>query len=585
MNDTPTKSRLCKFKRVVIVLSALSLLLAAIVLTPFLLTTPLARLALRQIFPAHTPSIGSAALSPWGALVLRDLALHDTGVLAQQPLITASEVRAEFRWVELLSLRIRRVSAPDVIVYARSNGPLQLSLLPLVFRSSPDSPLAEFGYGAVSLQIDTLTVQGLVRVESVRGLTSTNANLPLALDMTVSGDRMAPARQFRLTVGETQSWPGKISEKPSRPAPELAPQIDATFGLRAEVDTQPLAGNTSKMACRLVIRHAAFMIEAATLRRYVARLPVALHGPLDASFAALDVTGLITPEPEKALKFNGDMRLQDLSMRLPANGAHVFALERLTVAGRVESRLDRWTPAALSVRNGVLQWATLAYSNNTVNNLDASWRIDKHVVMVDQCAAQIFGGRLDGSLAWDLVASALPRCDFQIKNINIHEALANLSPEYVDAEGEVSGSLHVASSPETALSGFVALTFDKPGVLRIGEIEEIKQMLVGNFGLDLANLAMRDLRQYPFQSGRLYLESVGENSEVKIHFVRQPRTEADVTPPRKEIINGKEVWVGSLIVPTIDMTIPITGKSLAEILSLASGVHPLSEAASEQPGK
>lgn len=126
------------------------------------------------------------------------------------------------------------------------------------------------------------------------------------------------------------------------------------------------------------------------------------------------------------------------------------------------------------------------------------------------------------------------------------------------------------------------LAFDGPGVLKIGEIQEMKQMLAGNFGTDLAQLAMHDLQHYPFTEGKLYLESLGGNSQLKIKFVRQPRTKADKTPPRKEIINGKEVWLGSLIVPTIDMTIPITGKSLADILSMASGVHPILGAVGEQ---
>ena len=85
--------------------------------------------------------------------------------------------------------------------------------------------------------------------------------------------------------------------------------------------------------------------------------------------------------------------------------------------------------------------------------------------------------------------------------------------------------------------------------------------------------------------GRVYLESEGRDSQLKIKFVRQPRTDVDVRPPHKQIINGQEVWVGSLIVPTIDMTIPITGKSLAEILSMVSGVHPVINAAGEQPGQ
>jgi hypothetical protein len=159
--------------------------------------------------------------------------------------------------------------------------------------------------------------------------------------------------------------------------------------------------------------------------------------------------------------------------------------------------------------------------------------------------------------------------------------LANVSPEHIDAEGNASGFLQLTRSPEGALSGYVDMAFDGPGILKIGEIEEVKQMLVGNFGLALANLAMRDLKQYPFREGGLALESSGENSQLKIKFVRQPRTRADVKPPHKEVINGTEVWVGSLVVPTIDMTIPITGKSLADILSMVSGIHPLIEVVGE----
>ena len=85
----------------------------------------------------------------------------------------------------------------------------------------------------------------------------------------------------------------------------------------------------------------------------------------------------------------------------------------------------------------------------------------------------------------------------------------------------------------------------------------------------------------PF-AGCLHLESAGVNSELKIFFVRQIRTAADRTPPRKEIINGKEIWVGSLVVPKIDLTIPIAGKSFAEILSMVSGFHPLIESVRKQ---
>ena len=54
------------------------------------------------------------------------------------------------------------------------------------------------------------------------------------------------------------------------------------------------------------------------------------------------------------------------------------------------------------------------------------------------------------------------------------------------------------------------LDFEGPGMLRIGEIEEVRRMLVGNFGLDLANLALDDLKRYPFKEGRLYFGELGQ---------------------------------------------------------------------------
>jgi hypothetical protein len=227
----------------------------------------------------------------------------------------------------------------------------------------------------------------------------------------------------------------------------------------------------------------------------------------------------------------------------------------------------------------------VSYGNNAVTNFDAAWRIDSHLLSTDHVVAQIFDGRISGAPSIDLVTHATDRCDLQIKSIDVHKALANVSPEHLDAVGIASGALHLALSTQGALSGNVDLTFDGPGTLRIGQIEEVKQMLIGNFGLDMANLAMHDLEHYPFREGTMHLESIGENSELKIKFVRQPKSAADVISPHKEIIGGQEVMVGSLVVPKIDMTIPITGQSLAEILSIVSGVHPIIEAANPKPGE
>jgi hypothetical protein len=352
------------------------------------------------------------------------------------------------------------------------------------------------------------------------------------------------------------------------------------------VDTPiPIGATTSIAIDRLNLTNATTSIDADAIGRYTGKLPAELEGSIDSNLASLSVSGRMNWRRDAAMWFSGDISLQDLSVHSPPAGKNPISVDKLAIAGTIETPIDRWEPASVKVRGGVTRWAALSYGNNAVTNFDAAWRIDSHLLSTDHVVAQIFDGRISGAPSIDLVTHATDRCDLQIKSIDVHKALANVSPEHLDAVGIASGALHLALSTQGALSGNVDLTFDGPGTLRIGQIEEVKQMLIGNFGLDMANLAMHDLEHYPFREGTMHLESIGENSELKIKFVRQPKSAADVISPHKEIIGGQEVMVGSLVVPKIDMTIPITGQSLAEILSIVSGVHPIIEAANPKPGE
>jgi hypothetical protein len=505
--------------------------------------------------------------------------------LAQRPLVTARQVNVAFGWAAVLSRQIRRIHADDVTVYARPNSPSPLWPLDLFFERSTSSPPAEPTRGTLPIWIDTLKVQGSIHLGPIKGFVSARADWPLALHMTMSGDRMNPSRQFRLAIGETQQLPEEIPAKPSVAAPKPDPWAEASFALLTDIETQPAAGGTRVVVHRLTAKQAGLAIEADILRQYTTKLPADLHGPVDIDLGALDVSGVISPGRGDAMGFSGHIRLQDLSVRSPAGGKLTYALDRLTAAASVELPFYPWTPGALKVRHGVMQWATLSYNGTALNNLDASWHLDGRSLMLDRFAAEIFDGLISGSLAWDLGTHAMPRCDVQMESINMHAALANISPEHLDMEGTASGSLQLVLSEEGELSGALDLAFDGSGILRIGEIGEVKQMLVGNVGLALAALALQDLQRYPFEEGRLHLKSLGKHSELQVKFVRQARSEADVTPPHQEIINGQEVWVGSVVVPTIDLTVPITGKSLAEILSIVAGIRPLREGVSEPHGK
>jgi hypothetical protein len=156
----------------------------------------------------------------------------------------------------------------------------------------------------------------------------------------------------------------------------------------------------------------------------------------------------------------------------------------------------------------------------------------------------------------------------------MHRVLANVSPEHLDAEGRASGAVTVAAGDRDDLSGRVELAFDGPGILRIGEIQQVREMLAARLGPDLAERVLADLRHYPFRTATFQLESQGTDSQLELHVTRQTRTTADRRPPRDEVIGGKAVSVGSVVAPSIDLTVPITGKSLAEILSLVVGLSP-----------
>jgi hypothetical protein len=302
-----------------------------------------------------------------------------------------------------------------------------------------------------------------------------------------------------------------------------------------------------------------------------------MHGPVTASLKAFDLVGTIGSPAKHTMRFIGSIRVQDLTGRSATGVNRSFELDRMRTAARIDSPL-RWDPSTLAAHDGELHWSAFKYGNNSVDDLDASWRIEDSLVIIDRMTAQMLAGRITGTPTLNLVTHAMPHCDLQISRVDMHAALTNIVPERLDAEGTASGSVHLGVSEEGELSGKVDLAFDGPGTLKIGQIEALKQKLAGSFGADMANLAMHDLEHYPFKEGSVQLQSAGENSELKIRFIRQPRGAADKMSPRKEIINGREVWVGSLVVPTIDMTIPISGESLAEILSMAGGFHPLIQA-------
>ncbi len=436
-------------------------------------------------------------------------------------------------------------------------------------------------HGSLAIEADALRQFVATLPRELKGrIDASIANLSASgeLNLVDQAPGTGPGARLGERLSASLAFAGVRVRAPGKSHPVLS--FDDLSGA-VKIDTPiPLGAATSIAIDHLKLVNATTSLDADTVRSYTTKVPADLHGIIESKLDSLSLSGRIVNLGDRpAMGFSGDINLQDLSVHSPPGAQHAITVDGLTVAGKVETPLDRWAPDSVKVQSGLTRWATLSYGDNAIANFDASWRIDNQKLSADHVGAQIFDGTIAGAPSVDLVTYAIDRCDLQLKGIDVHKALVNVSPEHLDAVATASGSIHLAMSANHDLSGNVDLTFDGPGTLRIGQIEEVKQMLVGNFGLDMANLAMHDLEHYPFREGTMHLESAGENSLLKIKFLRQPKSAADVISPHKEIINGQEVTVGSLVVPKIDMTIPITGRSLAQILSIVSGVHPIVQAA------
>jgi hypothetical protein len=139
---------------------------------------------------------------------------------------------------------------------------------------------------------------------------SVSADSPLALQMTMSGHRVDPARQFRMAIGESRQSEG-IPETPAVAATEPAPSGDTASGLLMEVKAQPAAGGMRVVVHRLAARQAALMIQADTLLQCWTALPHKIQAHIEtksrslSASAEVDLQGTANGEVVGRLAFAG----------------------------------------------------------------------------------------------------------------------------------------------------------------------------------------------------------------------------------------------------------------------------------------
>ena len=334
MSDAPVTGRL---RRLGWVAAALLLVLAAVLLAPFLLTTQLVRLALERSFPDSSPHVGRATLGVSGTLVLHDLVLHDTGALAHQPLLSVHEVDATFGWTELISRRIRRVRAEGVVVHAGANATSLLALRNLI-SARPGSPVAS------PWRIDALDVRGTGHPETAAGIAPTDVAWPLRLRMTTSGDRADPTRRLRLVVGQHRRAAREQRRRDRAWAALCMPHSACARKSRSD------RRRAVPASCFIALQRGR-RPSRSTPRYFVStcpRFPPSWRAASRPGVANLWASGRLEG-PANGRRLAGSLALAGLRVRAPGGSRATSSLEDLTVAARIDTPLPPGPGTAVTI--------------------------------------------------------------------------------------------------------------------------------------------------------------------------------------------------------------------------------------------
>ena len=312
------------------------LLLTVLVATPFLLTTRLANLALGQFLPDNRARIGSASLSLAGKLILRDVVINDSGGRARQPLATARKIDVGFGWRDLFARRLGWIRVIDVTLYARTDGHSQLSLIDLVYGLWRPST----GFRASPIWIGTIEIHGGIRQEGLIPREGAGSDLPMALQMIMSGDRARPSRHFTVDIGNSRQRPDQDSVKPSAGANPSAAASDSPFEMVADIEIESLAEGTRVVIHRLAAAHAALTLDADTLRNFVVTLPPEMHGRIETGLENLSASGTVDVSlPAKRDHLAGSIAFSGLRVRTIGDPKMALSVDDLAGAARIESNV------------------------------------------------------------------------------------------------------------------------------------------------------------------------------------------------------------------------------------------------------
>jgi hypothetical protein len=288
------------------------------------------------------------------------------------------------------------------------------------------------------------------------------------------------------------------------------------------------------------------------------------------------------------MTYEGKVGISNLNLHSEATGAPALQVEKFSFGGAVVVPLQgrAWETAVL--REGHWSAESMLLSKVQATALGGNLAAEKGHLWASQTKATAFSGQFNGEGDGDLVQGTLTKAKVQIAHVDQHQALANLAPEKIDAEGPMSGTVELWT--EAGAGGQAGgplqmkgdLTADKEGRLMVKD-ESISKQLGGNLAgvnagplmpKDYGNIVIGQLKNYPYLQGHIQLSMAGKHPELQLSYKRPSLKEGEpgYNIPVETVVKGVKVTVPmSYAVQLAGVSVELRHMTIEELLGKIVG--------------
>ena len=535
-------------------------LLILVLAIPFVFTGSVVRWGIgRSGYERFSPEVGSATLSVGGELELRDVVLHELPPHRERVLVKAGKLRVRFGWGDVFSSTVQDVRAEDVTVYARGgeNGGMTVAELwgaeeTGAARSAPATQASSSVAASAPFWMDHLDCVGRVEVEGLWGIEA--AGFPFEVSMQMSGARTTPTRRLSVAAGELES--GRVSGR---------------MVLEGEkIRVEELVGRE---------------LHGVVAKELLAKLPTGMQKDFDVSLGSLDGHG-----EWDGRVVRGHLAVTGIDVASTGETGSGMEVIGLAVAGDVEGAMSAEFLRTGSVTAAKVTVKKVTYGKNQVDGFESPVTVEKGELAAPVVKLGFAKADIAGAVKASLAERRLISADFTVKHLDQGEVAENMAPDRLDAEGTMSGEIHLKSDAKGVIVGDIVLNSDGPGRLQIKDqqtAEALAQKLqVGAAGgvlpSNFSTIVVAQLKDYPYTTGHIGVSAPDGVPVVTLNYQREGVKPGEPGYGVKATIAGQAV-TANYTVQLPGLTVVLKGKTVEEILALATGLE--QEVAGEGTGK